>query len=52
MFGMVNVSSPNQDIDNGTSTTFDTATPGDLANEAFKEWTSLKVDWSTWLLNK
>jgi hypothetical protein len=25
---------------------------GDLANEAFKEWISLKVDWLAWLLNE
>jgi hypothetical protein len=24
----------------------------DLANEAFKEWISLKVDWSAWFLNE
>jgi hypothetical protein len=52
VFGMVNFSSPSQDIKSGASTAFDTATSGDLANEAFKEWISLKVDWSTWLLNE
>ncbi|CAK9882610.1 unnamed protein product [Sphagnum jensenii] len=49
---MVNVDLPSQDIENGTSTTLDTMTPADLANEAFNEWISLKVDWSTWLLNE
>ncbi len=44
MFGMVNISSPDQDIKSGTNIAFDMATPSDLANEAFKGWISLKVD--------
>jgi hypothetical protein len=27
-------------------------TPSDLANDAFKEWILVKVDWSTWFLNE
>jgi hypothetical protein len=52
MFSMVNVNSPNQDIDNGASVAFNTVTPNDLTNEAFKEWILLKVDWLAWFLNK
>ncbi len=44
MFGMVNISLPDQDIESKMSIILNTATPGDLANGAFKEWTSLKVD--------
>jgi hypothetical protein len=35
---------PDQDIESKMNIILNTATPGDLANEAFKEWTSLKVD--------
>jgi hypothetical protein len=49
---MVNVGSPGQDIESGANTALDTTTPSDLANEAFKGWISLKVDWLAWLLNK
>jgi hypothetical protein len=52
MFDMVNVSSVGQDIESGASAALDRVTLGDLANEAFKEWISLKVDWLAWLLNK
>ncbi len=44
MFGMVNVGSPGQDIESGASTTLNTTMSNDLANKAFKEWISLKVD--------
>ncbi len=47
---MVNVGSPAHDIESARSVAFDTMTPGDLANKAFKEWISLKVDWLAWLL--
>jgi hypothetical protein len=49
---MVNIGSPGQDIESEANATLNTTTLSDLANEAFKEWISLKVDWSTWLLNK
>jgi hypothetical protein len=52
MFGMVNVNSPSQDIESKASTDLNIMTSNDLANEAFKEWISFKVDWSAWLLNK
>jgi len=52
VFGMVNVGLPGQDIKNGVSVIFNTIMPGDFANETFKEWILLKVDWSTWLLNE
>jgi hypothetical protein len=52
VFGMVNVGSPSQDIESRVSAAFNTATPSDLANEAFKEWILLKVDWLAWLLNE
>jgi hypothetical protein len=52
MFSMVNVDSPGWDIESGVSVTLDMAMLGDLASEAFKEWISLKVDWSAWLLNE
>ncbi len=52
MLNMVNVGSPGQDIKSGASSALDTMMPNDLANEAFKEWISLKVDWSVWLLNE
>jgi hypothetical protein len=44
VFCMVNVGSPNQDIESRTSATLNIATPSDLANEAFKELILLKVD--------
>ncbi|CAM6008900.1 unnamed protein product [Sphagnum balticum] len=44
VFNMVNVGSPGQDIESRASAALDTTTPGDLANEAFKEWILLKVD--------
>jgi hypothetical protein len=44
MFGMVNVRSLSQVIENKTNVAFDTASPSDLANKAFTEWISLKVD--------
>jgi hypothetical protein len=34
------------------SAVLDMVTPGDLVNEAFKEWILLKVDWLGWLLNE
>ncbi len=49
---MVNVGSLGQDIKSRANVILDTTTLGDLANEAFKEWISLKVDWSAWLLNE
>jgi hypothetical protein len=52
VFDMVSVGLPNQDIKSGAGVTLDTMTSSDLADKAFKEWISLKVDWSTWLLNK
>ncbi len=52
VFGMVNVGSPNQDIESRANTALNIATPSDLGNEAFKEWILLKVDWLAWLLNK
>jgi hypothetical protein len=52
VFGMVNVGSPSQDIESRASAALNTATPSDLANEAFKEWILLKVDWLAWLLNE
>jgi hypothetical protein len=52
VFGMVNINSPGQDIENVTNVALDMMTLNDLANEAFKEWISLKVDWSAWLLNE
>jgi hypothetical protein len=51
VFGMVNVGSPSQDIENRASAV-SIATPSDLANETFKEWILLKVDWLAWLLNE
>ncbi len=44
VFGMVNVGSLGQNIESEVNAIFDTATSGDLANEAFKEWILLKVD--------
>jgi hypothetical protein len=52
VFGMVNVGSPSQDIESRASDALNTMTPNDLANEAFKEWILLKVDWLAWLLNE
>ncbi len=52
VFGMVNVASPGQDIESRASAALNTTTPSDLANEAFKEWILLKVDWLAWLLNE
>ena len=52
VLGMVNISSPSQDIEGGDSAALDTTILVDLANKAFKEWISLKVDWSTCLLNE
>lgn len=52
VFRMVNVDSLGQDIKSGASAALDMATPGDVVNEGFKEWISLKVDWLTWLLNE
>jgi hypothetical protein len=52
VFGMVNVGSPSQDIESRANATLNTTTPSDLANEAFKEWILLKVDWLAWLLNE
>jgi hypothetical protein len=52
VFGMVNVGSPNQDIESRANTTLNTTSPSDLTNEAFKEWILLKVDWLAWLLNE
>jgi len=52
VFGMVNVSSPDQDIESKTNVALNTMTPNDLAKEVFKEWILLKVDWLAWLLNK
>ncbi len=52
VFCMVNVGSLNHDIKNGVNVVLNTTTLGDLANKAFKEWISLKVDWLAWLLNK
>jgi hypothetical protein len=49
---MVNVGSPSQDIESRASDALNTTTPNDLANEAFKEWILLKVDWLAWLLNE
>jgi len=49
---LLNVGSPNQDIKSRTSAAFNIATPSNLANEAFKEWILLKVDWLAWLLNE
>jgi hypothetical protein len=49
---MVNVGSPGQDIESGANAALDTMTLDDLANEAFKEWISLKVDWLAWFLNE
>ncbi len=44
VFGMVNVGSFSQDIESRANAILNTTTPGDLANEAFKEWILLKVD--------
>jgi hypothetical protein len=52
VFRMVNVDSFDQDIKSGANAVLDMATPGDVVNEGFKEWISLKVDWLTWLLNE
>jgi len=52
VFDMVNIGSPGQNIESGASTALNMVMPGDLANEAFKEWISLKVDRSAWLLNE
>ncbi|CAM6077198.1 unnamed protein product [Sphagnum tenellum] len=52
VFGMVNVGSPSEDIESRISVVFNTTIPSDLANEAFKEWILLKVDWLAWLLNE
>ncbi|CAK9278318.1 unnamed protein product [Sphagnum jensenii] len=52
VFSMVNVGLPGQDIESKASTALNTVTLGDLANEAFKEWILLKVDWLAWLLNE
>lgn len=41
---MVNVGSLGQDIESEANPAIDTTMPSDLANEAFKEWFSLKVD--------
>ncbi|CAM6054010.1 unnamed protein product [Sphagnum tenellum] len=51
-FGMVNVGLPGHDINNSANVALDTMMSGDLANETFKKWISLKVNWSTWLLNE
>jgi len=48
----VNDGSPSQDIESSASNVLNTTTPNDLANEAFKEWILLKVDWLAWLLNE
>ncbi len=34
------------------SVIFNMAMSGYLANVAFKEWISLKMDWSEWILNE
>jgi hypothetical protein len=52
VFGMVNVGSLGQDIESRVSIILNTMTPNDLANEAFKEWILLKMDWLAWLLNE
>jgi len=52
VFGMVNVGSPSQDIESRASDALNTTIPNDLANEAFKEWILLKVDYLAWLLNE
>jgi hypothetical protein len=52
VFGMVNVGSPSQDIESRVNAALNTTTPSDLANEAFKKWILLKVDWLAWLLNE
>jgi hypothetical protein len=52
VFDMVNIGSTSQDIESRASAAFNTMTPSDLANEAFKEWILLKVDWLAWLLNE
>ncbi len=52
VFGMVNVGSHDQDIENVASAVLDTMMSGDLANKAFKEWILMKVDWLSWLLNE
>ncbi len=52
VFDTVNIGSPGQDIESGANVVLDMTTSSDLANEAFKEWISLKVDWSAWLLNE
>jgi len=52
VFGMVNVGSLSHDIESKASVALNIATLSDLANEAFKEWILLKVDWLAWLLNK
>jgi hypothetical protein len=44
VFGMVNVGSLGHDIESGVNAVLDIATSSDLANEAFEEWISLKVD--------
>jgi hypothetical protein len=44
VFDMVNIGSPGQDIESRVSAALNTTTPGDLADKAFKEWISLKVD--------
>jgi len=44
VFNMVNIGSPGQDIESRVSTALNTTTLGDLADKAFKEWISLKVD--------
>ncbi len=41
MFGMVNVRSLSQVIENKANVAFDTASPSDLVNKAFTEWISL-----------
>jgi hypothetical protein len=50
VYGMVNIGSLSQDIESRESATLNTTTLSDLADEAFKEWILLKVDWLAWLL--
>ncbi|CAM6062810.1 unnamed protein product [Sphagnum tenellum] len=52
VFGMVTIGSPSHETESRKNVVLNTATPSDLANETFKEWILLKVDWLAWRLNK